>query len=301
MESSFNPDSAAAWQLRIFRHSYPGQVQLRNLRRFLSPVEGKTCLDVGGEPGAIPLHLRRLGGAWVSVTKGDAEATSLQTMLGEDQVFIIQGSELPFEDSSFDTIVIIRYLERIREDALFLRECHRCLKSKGELVILVPQVKSYSLAGNLRSLLKISDAKMGRVRPGYSLRDLYEITKDGFDIVESHSFGGGLVEFLQTFVLSAQGGPAKLDGGELPDHGHLRQYAAILRLQQILKPFFFVAAGLDRLFRFSCNHHRVILARPRPWQQRKSVKLRDGRSIAEAAIQTKIGTAADLIKPLPGT
>lgn len=301
MESPFNPDSAAAWQLRIFRHSYPGQVHLRQIRRFLSPVEGKTCLDVGGEPGAIPLHLRSLGGAWVSVTQGEAEASALQSMLGEDQVFLIQGSELPFEDNSFDTIVVIRYLERIREDGLFLKECHRCLKTKGELIILVPQVNSFSVAASLRNILKLSDARLGRVRPGYRPRDLYEITKDGFDIVERHSFGGGCVEFLQTLVLSAQGGTAKLDGGETPDHGHLRQYAHVLRLQQILKPFFFVGDALDKLFRFSCNHYLVIQARPRPWQQRKSVKLRDGRSIAEAAIQTKIGTAADLIKPLPGT
>jgi len=305
MHEEFDPDSAAAWQVRLFKKSLTKQAKLHNLRRLLSPTEGKTCLDVGGDNGVIPWMLRRNGGLWLSVDASDKAVASMRALFGDDQVFPIDGPELPFEDNTFDTIVVIDYLEHLRDDAAFLRECHRCIKPKGELIINVPFIKSFSLIRGLKKLLGLTDELHGHVRPGYRLRDLYEITKDGFDIVEKQNYGGFFVELIDTILQKAAGnkaghGEGKDRKGLMLDQQDLRRYAGAFRLYSILYPFLKLAAGLDALFPFTRNHYLVVKAKPRPWVLRKSVKLRDGRSIAEATIRTRIGTATDPLSPLPG-
>ncbi|MCC5846029.1 MAG: class I SAM-dependent methyltransferase [Verrucomicrobia bacterium] len=304
MHESFDPDSAAAWQVRLFKKSVTRQAVLRNLQRLLSPVDNKTCLDVGGDHGVIPWMLRKNGGIWVSVDADETSVADMRVILGEDQVYQIEGAELPFEDQSFDTLVVIHYLESIRDDAAFIRECHRCLKPKGELIFCVHHIKSYSTARGLGRLLGIHSRR--KVRPGYTQRDLYEIIKDGFDMVETVTFGGTLTACLDKILEKSTGetlsrGYRINEEGMITDAQQLRRFAKAVNLHAVLYPLQKIAAGIDRIFSFTNDHYIVVKARPRPWIQRKSVKLKDGRSIAEAAIRTKIGTAIDHIKPLPGT
>lgn len=304
MHDSFDPDSAAAWQVRLFKKSVTRQAVLKNLQRLLSPVDNKTCLDVGGDHGIIPWMLRKNGGIWLSVDANGASVADMRVILGEDQVYQIEGAELPFEDESFDTLVVIHHLESLRDDAAFIRECHRCLKPKGELIFCVRHIKSFSTARALGHLLGVR--RPGNVRPGYRQRDLYEITKDGFDMVETVTFGGTLTACLDTLLEKFTGenlarGYRINEEGMMTDPQQLRRFAKAVNLHALFYPLQKLAAGLDALFRFTCDHHIVVKARPRPWIERKSVKLKDGRSIAEAAIRTKIGTAIDHIKPLPGT
>ena len=306
MQDTIDPDSAAAWQVRHYKKSLPRKDTFRNLQRFLSPLEGRTCLDVGGQGGVVPRLLRELGGLWVSADHREPVVNNLRTVLGDDQVVLLDGVELPFDDQTFDTIVLVDYLQYIREDAAFLRECHRCLKPKGELIISVAHIKSFSMVRGLRKMLGLTNARYGRVRAGYGRRDLYEIIKDGFDIVEQQAYGGFFVHFWETIVQWSGGlaaeVPPKLDAqGHFADQQELRRFAKVCHLQSVIYPLQKLGAGLDALFSVTRDHMLVIQCRPRPWIQRKSVKLRDGRSIAEAAIQTKIGSAAELVKPLPGT
>ncbi len=303
MQDQFDPDSAAAWQVRLFKKSLTKQARLESLQRFLPETNEKICLDVGGGSGVIPYLLRRRGGSWVSADSRPQAVASMQELFGEEQVFDLQGAELPFEDDTFDVIVIIEYLESIREDATFLKECHRCLSEEGELIIHVPHVKSFSLNRGLRNLLGLTDEKFGRLRPGYRLSGLYEISKDGYDIVENLTYGGYLVESLESWIQFFSGA-ADEEVGEPPERQgttmgqrDLRRFSKQYRLYSLMYPFQKLSAGLDRLFSFTRNHYLVIKARPRPWVQRRGVRMRDGRSIADAAINTKIGTAADLTDP----
>lgn len=303
MQAQFDPDSAAAWQVRLFKKSLTKQAKLENLQRFLSPTEGKICLDIGGDNGVIPYMLRRNGGQWVSIDSSYKAVSSMRNLFGEDGAHQIEGAELPFEDNTFDTIVVIDYLEHIHEDAFFLKECHRCLQSNGELLINVPHIKSFSVLRGLQKLLKLTDEKHGHVRQGYRLKDLYEISKNGYDMVESHTYGGFFVGFIDTWIQFAGGGLTEQEDGEgeskglVLDQKDLRKFAKIFRIYSILYPFLCIAKGLDKIFSFTCNHYLVIKAKPRPWTERKGVRMRDGRSIADATINTRIGSAADLTDP----
>lgn len=303
MQAQFDPDSAAAWQVRIFKKSASRNAMLDEIQRLLPPTEGKTCLDIGGRDGMIPIMLRKRGGTWKSADTRETAVDFMQEVFGEDQVVQLTDATLPFEDKSYDLIVVMEHLERIRDDALFMKECHRCLRPGGCLILHVPHVKSFSLVHGLRSLIGLSDEACGRVRAGYRLRDLYEISKNGYDIVESCTYGGFLEEFLETWIVKATGGAASEEPelipspGDVPDQQMLRNYAKRYRVYAVLYPLVRLCRALDNLFRFTCNHHLVVQLKPRPWTERRGVQMRDGRSIADATINTKIGSASDLTDP----
>jgi SAM-dependent methyltransferase len=303
MQAQFDPDSAAAWQVRIFKKSAPRKAMLEEIQRCMPPTEGKQCVDIGGRDGMIPTMLRKRGGTWQSADSREAAVDFMQEVFGEDHVRHLPDSTLPYEDKSLDLIVVMEHLERIRDDAGFLKECHRCLVPGGCLILHVPHVKSFSLVHGLRSVLGLTDEAYGRIRPGYRLRNLYDISKNGYDIVESRTYGGFLEEFVETWIVKATGGAASEEPetipepGVVPDQQVLRDYARRYRIHACLYPVVMVCRGIDRLFRFTCNHHLVVQLKPRPWIERRGVQMRDGRSIADATINTKIGSAADLTDP----
>ena len=303
MQAQFDPDSAAAWQVRIFKKSAPRNAMLEEIQRLMPPTEGKRCLDVGGRDGMIPTMLRKRGGTWQSADGREAAVEFMQEVFGEDQVTYLNTSTLPFEDNTFGLIVVMEHLERIQDDALFLKECHRCLSPGGCLVLHVPHIKSFSLVHGLRSMLGMTDEAYGRMRQGYRLRNLYDISKNGYDIVESNTYGGFLEEFVETWIAKSTGGAASEEPeripapGEIPDQQVLRDYARRYRIHAVLYPLVLLCRGIDRLFSFTCNHHLVVQLKPRPWMERRNVQMRDGRSMADATINTKIGSAADLTDP----
>ncbi|WFB34604.1 class I SAM-dependent methyltransferase [Kiritimatiellota bacterium B12222] len=303
MQAQFDPDSAAAWQIRLFKKSLTKQVQLHNLQRFLSPTEHKTCLDIGGGNGILPFMLRRNGGQWVSLESHPPAVAAMKELFGEDAAHAIVGSELPFEDNCFDTIVIIDHLEEFKDDAMLLKECHRCLHDKGELLIHVPYHKAFSLSRILRKILKLDGDEDPRIREDYRLKDLYEITKNGYDMVEKQTYSGFFVEsgdtWLQFFSGNHRRGHDDIQTGsqQNADQQLLRKFAKTYRIYSLFYPFMKIGQGLDKLLAFTSNHQLVIKARPRPWIERKSVHMRDGRSIADATINTRIGSAADLTDP----
>jgi SAM-dependent methyltransferase len=303
MQAQFNPDSSAAWQVRIFKKSAPRQAVVKQLQRLLPPCEGKDCLDIGGRDGMTSVMLRQRGGNWHSADARPAAVTYLEAEFGPDRASLLSGPTLPFEENSFDIIVVQEHLECLRDHATFIKECHRCLRPKGLLFLHVPHIKSFSTVHGLRSMLGMKDSDFGRVRPGYRLRDLYEISKDGFDIVESRTFGGFLEECIHSWVLAASGG-ADAENPEhypppesVPEQQILRKIAKRYRVHALLYPLALPGRGLDTLLQFTCNHHLVVQLKPRPWLERRGVSMRDGRSIADATINTKIGTAADLTDP----
>lgn len=288
----------STWHMRLFKKSLTKQAKLRALERYVGDTEQTVCLDVGGDNGIIPYLLRKNGGTWISVDSSDKAVASMAGLLGEDQVHRIEGTDLPFEDDVFDLVVIIDYLEHVHADGDFIRECHRCLKPGGRLILNVPHIKSWSAARGLKKILGLTDEQHGHVRPGYRLRDIYGIAKDGFDIVDSHTYGGVFVESLDAIlqalagskVSSRSGGTEK---GLMVDGEDLAKSQKAFRAYSVVYPFLKLASVLDAIFGFTCNHYLTVHARSRPWNRRRGVTISDGRSIAEATIGERVGTARD--------
>jgi hypothetical protein len=55
---------------------------------------------------------------------------------------------------------------------------------------------------------------------------------------------------------------------------------------------FWIAAQLDLLLFFTRGYHLVAIAQRKIWRPRRTPVLKDGRSIADATLNTRIGSAA---------
>lgn len=287
--------------MRLFRKSLLKRAKLKNIRALLGATEGKRCLDIGGDNGVISYFLRQQGGAWQSADLSPKAVASIGQLVGEDSVHLLEGTELPYQDDALDLIAIVDYLEHIEADAAFVKECHRVLPEGGQLLINVPHRKK-GLIRPLRLMLGLTDERHGHVRPGYNQRELYELLKDGFDIVESRTYNRFFVELVDTGVQlvgswmggqhsEASDGPSK---GVLIDRADFVKYQKAFRLYSLIYPFLVVASWLDRFLFFTRGHSLVVMARARRWNPRRQVKISDGRSIAEASLMSgKVGSAAE--------
>ena len=114
--SAPEPGSAGDWALRLFDRSVLKQAKYRQIVAAVGDTAGKRCLDLGSDNGVISYLLRRRGGSWASA---DLDRTTVEAIRGlvRDDVHQIDGRRLPFDDASFDVVVVVDLLEHVADDA----------------------------------------------------------------------------------------------------------------------------------------------------------------------------------------
>jgi len=285
---------AGEWHLKLFRKSLLKQAKLRRIVGLLGATRGEDCLDVGGDNGVVSYHLRALGGTWTSVDMSEKAVESIRKLVGEN-VKLIQPPALPFPDETFDVLVIIDLLEHVEDDAAFIAECHRVLKPTGRLIVNVPHIKRFAFLPPIRNMLGLTDDIHGHVRPGYTQSQLFDLLKDGFNVEEVQTYSRFFVEALDTgirFLADRFGGGAGDPKGTMIDEENFGRMDKLFRVYSILYPFFWLASKLDYLLFWTRGYCLIARAKCRQWRPRRAPVLRDGRSIAEAALGGKIGSAA---------
>jgi len=102
----------------------------------LSPVDGKTILDLGGGTGRVARRLRKNGAdAWLL----DASLSMLRQArlsLPAGRVFHGDAASLPFPDGFFDLVLMVDSLHHFRQQKPALNESCRVLRTGGSLYIL---------------------------------------------------------------------------------------------------------------------------------------------------------------------
>jgi hypothetical protein len=179
----------------------------------------------------------------------------------------------------------------MNNDRALVSECHRILKDAGYLIILTPHCKRMALLGPFR---KGAEGPEGRPvgRPGYTQAQLFEVIKDGFDVCELSTYSRFFVELVNAITgFFLQGARRRWSMNEAADAAGLVE-AQMTRVYGIAYPFYWLANQLDLLLFFTKGYNMVAVARRKIWRERKAPVLVDGRSIADATINTKIGTAA---------
>ena len=282
------------WPLRLFKLSLLKQEKFRAICDMLGATPELTCLDIGGDNGVISLLLRQRGGVWTSADGGGKAVESIRRLVGE-RVVEVEGCRLPLPDGQFDRVVVIDYLEHVMEDKLFIAECHRVLKPDGVLIVNTPHIKRSVLFG-LRRLLGLSDARHGHVRPGYTEQQLFEVLKDGFDVEEVRTYSRFFIQLLDTgirWISERKSGSHDAVKGTLLTEADFQKMEKSLKFYRLLLPFFWLAVQLDRLLFCARGFMLLVRARRRPWLKRPDKPaLSNGRSLAEAALGGRIGTAA---------
>ena len=262
-------------------------------RSRLALFRGKRCLYVTGQDGESGCYLSKSGGEWQHAVYRELAQAYLKYHT-RDVVARLTSPELSFPDGEFDVVVIDRACEFVEDDGLLIAESHRVLAQDGRLIINAARAPRYSLLYLLRMLVGWSSWAQ-RYRRGYTESVLFRVLKDGFDVESVKKYSRLFVESID---LLTRAGARKMLLADQPASDDERgediyfKFERIERWYMLMSPLALLARLLDSLLLFSKGHCMVVRARPRLWRPRQTPQLSDGRSIADAALNTKIGTAA---------
>jgi len=285
---------AAIVQLRmkIFLRSPLRRKLLERIMRLLDKVNGQQVLEMSGDD-AMGVAMQNAGGGggaqWSCVAVSETQA-ALLAEAGVEPIHLAAFPELPFEDSTFDALMVSDVLEYVEKPADFMAEVHRIMRSKTRLILHVRR-KRKTLVGLFRRLAGLQDPSRPMKHAGFTPTELSDALKDGFDVQETTGCGRFFTEFVHLLAeLFAGVIPASCEVAALNER-RLKRAAAVFTA---FTPLFWLATFLDALFFFLPDHHIVLRAKRRMlWVPRVTPRLRDGRSIAEAALGSKIGTAVE--------
>ena len=278
------------WQEKLFARSIPRRRRMRAMEELIGNTAGSQCLEISAGDGVVSLRLRTLGGSWKTAATSPEAAASLSYAIGENTFPIVE-AKLPFEDQSFDLVVVADALREIGPDRDFVRECHRVLKPSGWVVVSELFRRPLSPAALLRRLFGVAPIRQGARRNGYRTGDLFSILKDGFDVPETIAYSNGLLEAAAAIGELAQKLALQGPCWRVPENAGqalLYHYRHLHSLAGFAYPLAWPLSTLE----FLPGHRLLVKSRHRPWRPRNQPRLVDGRSIAEATINTKIGTAA---------
>ena len=289
-----SPITAEIVQLRmkIFLHAPLRRKLLGRILRMLDKVSGQQVLEMSGDD-ALSVALRNAGGgggaAWSSLAAAETHAELLAEG-GAERIHLAALPQLPFEEGAFDAVVASDMLEYVEKPAELMAELHRIMRSKTRLILHVRR-KRKTLVELFRKWSGLTDPTRPMARPGFTPTELFDVLKDGFDVQETTGYGRFFTEFANLL--------AELFAGIIPSAGEAaalneRRLKRALTVFTAFTPVFWLAGVLDAVCFFLPEHHMVLRAKRRMmWVPRVTPRLRDGRSIAEAALGSKIGTAAE--------
>ncbi|MET8774662.1 methyltransferase domain-containing protein [Nocardia sp. NPDC004654] len=112
--------------------------------RLLDRCAGKTVLEAGSGEG---YGADMIAGVAAKVIGLDYDASAVAHVRARyPRVEMIQGNlaALPLDDASVDVVVNFQVIEHLWDQSQFLRECHRVLRSGGELLISTPNRITFS-------------------------------------------------------------------------------------------------------------------------------------------------------------
>ncbi|MDD4736810.1 MAG: methyltransferase domain-containing protein [Kiritimatiellae bacterium] len=286
-------NTAAYWQNRIFTKSFPEQLRFRQMERLFGNTTGDMrCIVAGGTP-AMHQAVQRFRGQWTSAAFSQEEAKTLSSMT-ENRVLLFENGKFPAEQEEVDRIILVDVLERIDDDAALIAECHRILKNSGILLLVTLHRKKYGLLRPFRRLLDVHPIHASTRRDGYTGAELFDLLKDGFDVQETHTFshfftelGTLLTVFLGGFVIRREKNASDTPAAQAD------YFKAVYRFLSILRPFLWILSRFDLFLFLTRGYLLIACAKKRMWRPRKTPVLRDGRSIAEATLGGKIGSALE--------
>jgi SAM-dependent methyltransferase len=242
------------WAVSLFKKSVLKQRKLRELTQSLGPSDGLRCLDLGSDNGVISLLLRSRGGSWASADLTDEAVTSIRGLVGSD-VHKVDGGQLPFDDASFDRVVVVDMLEHVPDETAFARELARVTKPGGVLIVNTPHLKRTPLR-KLRHAIGQTDEKHGHLRPGYTPQRLREVFGAGFELVEHRTYSRFFSESVDTALnwgieRLGKKGSAK---GMVVTGSDVKKHAKMFRAYSLVYPIVASLAALDAVIPWASGY-----------------------------------------------
>ncbi len=259
------PGSAGDWALRLFDRSVLKQAKYRQIVAAVGDTAGKRCLDLGSDNGVISYLLRQRGGSWASA---DLDRTTVEAIraLVKDDAHQIDGRRLPFDDASFDVVVVVDLLEHVADDAALMAEIRRVLRVGGVLVVNVPHLKPGSLLRRLRDALGLTDAWHGHLRPGYSRDGLRRLLGPDFVLERAKTYSGSFSMAIDTALnggfhaLQGRGAGQSAGKGTVVTGDLVAKSRKQFTLLSALYPALWLVSHMDRLLFLQEGYMLIIRA-----------------------------------------
>jgi len=249
----------------IFRKSIHMQLVLQAMLKAAGNLQGKRCLAIGSRNIMMSLQLRKAGGEWQELVFDEETAAGIRNITGDKSIKLFEEDKpLPYENKAFDFVFVLSGLTEHGTDYDFVEKCHKVIDSDGHIILCVARRKKLSLIGPLRSLFGVAEDE-------HTERNLFNILKNGFDVMQMRSFSRFFMEMTD---LITRGRAAQK-----------RSYAEIMRTYGIANIFYFLAYQLDVLIFFTKGHRLVASAKRHSWCTRQAPILSDGRTISEAVLK----------------
>ena len=251
--------------LALFRKSVLKQAKYQQIVSLLEDPRDRSNLDLGGDNGVLSFLLRQRGGIWSSGDLDDTTVGSIRSLVG-DRVYRLDGSTLPFPDSSLDQIVVIDYLEHVREDKAAVREFRRTLKPGGILIVNVPRPKPGSMLTRLRRAIGLTDEWHGHVRAGYTEAELEALLQPEFELETVRTYSRSFSEAIDTGLngayerLRGRRRNSSRKGTVITGH-EIQSHRRAFRLMSILHPVLWAVSRLDGLLVGQRGYKMVVRAR----------------------------------------
>jgi SAM-dependent methyltransferase len=252
--------------MALFRKSVLKQAKFRRILELLDDPAGKTNLDIGADNGVVSYLLRQRGGRWWSADLDPRAVASIRQLVGTN-VHQLDGPRMPFADRSFDQVVVVDYLEHVRDDHAFARELERILVPGGVVLINVPHLQPRSPLNRFRHRIGLTDEWHGHLRAGYTAASLGEVLGPRFRIERSVTysrFGSELVDTglngVYQLMRRRKGGAAS-SKGTVVTQDDLQRHRKQFRLLSTLYPVLRLTAGADALLPWQAGHKLIIRAR----------------------------------------
>lgn len=255
------------WAVALFHRSVLKQAKYQKILEVLQDPVEKTNLDIGADNGVISYLLRQRGGRWYSADLDAGAVASIRQLVGEN-VYQLDGTTTPFADSTFDQVIIVDFLEHIRDDQGFVKELGRIVKPGGNLIINVPHLKPHSALNRFRHWIGLTDEWHGHQRPGYTVPGLGDLLKPDFALERATTYSRAFSELVDTVLNGVYeilqrrrgSGPAT-QKGTIVTGSDLSKFQKQFVLLRALYPFFWTLARLDALLPLQSGYKLIVQAR----------------------------------------
>jgi SAM-dependent methyltransferase len=259
--------SQADWAITLFNRSVLKQAKYKKILELLADPAGKTSLDLGADNGVISYLLRKHGGRWCSADLDAAAVASIRDLVQED-VYQLQGNVTPFEDNTFDQVVIVDLLEHLPDDHGFVRELERIMKPGGTLIVNVPHLKPRSLLNRFRHRIGLTDEWHGHLRPGYRLDDLRGLLGPRFTIEKVLTYSRTFSELVDTgmnglyeALRRRKRGAVGSSKGTVVTRADVEKHRMEFLVLSLLYPVLWSLSRMDTLLPLQAGYKLIVRAR----------------------------------------
>jgi ubiquinone/menaquinone biosynthesis C-methylase UbiE len=211
--------------LKMYRHAY--DLSIQKVRSILTPE--KTVLEIGCGTGIVTLGIAPYAKSVAAVDISprmiaEAERKAADASLSNVEFRVCDGYATPFEDGSFDVVLLFNTLHVVKEPSALLREARRLLKPSGLLASATdchaePVPFPVRLMLGLQKVLK----RIGFIPFLWNFRkeDVNRLFKENsFSIVETGILHPAPVNYYLLASREAESGQgARLTGAENPQKG----------------------------------------------------------------------------------